>query len=128
MITITETAAGIILDTIDAQEMENVYLELRITGGGCSGLQYALGLTELDDIGIDEVVHESNGVKILTTLRELKYVDGSVIDFVDMPMGKGFKIINPQATKSCGCGSSFSTGDDDISELNEGKGCGSCKG
>ena len=87
MITITETAAEIILDTIDAQEMENVYLELRITGGGCSGLQYALGLTELDDIGIDEVVHESNGVKILTTLKELKYVDGCVIDYVDMPMG-----------------------------------------
>ena len=41
MITITETAAEIILETIDAQEMENVYLELRITGGGCSGLQYA---------------------------------------------------------------------------------------
>jgi len=80
-------------------------------------------LTELDDIGIDEIVHESNGIKILTTLRELKYVDGSVIDYIDLPMGQGFKVNNPQATKSCGCGSSFSTGDDDISELNEGKGC-----
>lgn len=128
MITITEKAAEMILDTIDAQEMKNVYLELRIVGGGCSGLQYALGLTELDDIGIDEIVHESNGVKILTTTRELKYVDGSVIDYIDLPMGQGFKVNNPQATKSCGCGSSFSTGDDDISELNGGKGCGSCKG
>lgn len=128
MITITEKAAEMILDTIDAQEMKNVYLELRIVGGGCSGLQYALGLTELDDIGIDEIVHESNGVKILTTSRELKYVDGSVIDYIDLPMGQGFKVNNPQATKSCGCGSSFSTGDDDISELNGGKGCGSCKG
>lgn len=127
MITITEKAAEMILDTIDAQEMKNVYLELRIVGGGCSGLQYALGLTELDDIGIDEIVHESNGVKILTTTRELKYVDGSVIDYIDLPMGQGFKVNNPQATKSCGCGSSFSTGDDDISELNGGKGCGSCK-
>lgn len=127
MITITEKAAEIILDTIEAQEMNNVYLELRITGGGCSGLQYALGLTELDDIGIDEIVHESNGIKILTTLRELKYVDGSVIDYIDLPMGQGFKVNNPQATKSCGCGSSFSTGDDDISELNEGKGCSACK-
>jgi iron-sulfur cluster assembly protein len=128
MITITEKAAEMILDTIDAQEMKNVYLELRIVGGGCSGLQYALGLTELDDIGIDEIVHESNGVKILTTTRELKYVDGSIIDYIDLPMGQGFKVNNPQATKSCGCGSSFSTGDDDISELNGGKGCGSCKG
>ncbi len=127
MITITEKAAEIILDTIEAQDMNNVYLELRITGGGCSGLQYALGLTELDDIGIDEIVHESNGIKILTTLRELKYVDGSVIDYIDLPMGQGFKVNNPQATKSCGCGSSFSTGDDDISELNEGKGCSACK-
>jgi iron-sulfur cluster assembly protein len=127
MITITETAAEIILDTIEAQEMENVYLELRITGGGCSGLQYALGLTELDDIRIDEVVHESNGIKILTSLRDLKYADGSVIDYIDLPMGKGFKVNNPQATKSCGCGSSFSTGDEDISELNEGKGCSACK-
>lgn len=127
MITITEKAAEIILDTIEAQDMNNVYLELRITGGGCSGLQYALGLTELDDIGIDEIVHECNGIKILTTLRELKYVDGSVIDYIDLPMGQGFKVNNPQATKSCGCGSSFSTGDDDISELNEGKGCSACK-
>ena len=127
MITITEKAAEIILDTIEAQDMNNVYLELRITGGGCSGLQYALGLTELDDIGIDEIVHESNGIKILTTVRELKYVDGSVIDYIDLPMGQGFKVNNPQATKSCGCGSSFSTGDDDISELNEGKGCSACK-
>ena len=127
MITITEKAAEIILDTIEAQDMNNVYLELRITGGGCSGLQYALGLTELDDIGIDEIVHESNGIKILTTLRELKYVDGSVIDYIDLPMGQGFKVNNPQATKSCGGGSSFSTDDDDISELNEGKGCSACK-
>ncbi len=127
MISITEAAAEIILDTIEAQEMKNVYLELRITGGGCSGLQYALGLTELDDIEIDEVVHESNGIKILTSIRDLKYADGSVIDYIDLPMGKGFKVNNPQATKSCGCGSSFSTGDDDISELNEGKGCSACK-
>jgi len=55
MITITETAAELILETIDAQEMKNVYLELRITGGGCSGLQYALGLTELDDIELTKL-------------------------------------------------------------------------
>ena len=128
MITLTDKAAQMVQDVIEAQELQNPYLELRIAGGGCSGLQYALGLTEIDDLGIDEVVYESNGIKILTTLKESKYVDGSVIDYIDLPLGQGFKVNNPNATKSCGCGSSFSTGDDDISELNEGKGCGSCRG
>ena len=128
MITLTDKAAQMVQDVIEAQELQNPYLELRIAGGGCSGLQYALGLTEIDDLGIDEVVYESNGIKILTTLKESKYVDGSVIDYIDLPLGQGFKVNNPNATKSCGCGSSFSTGDDDISELNEGKGCGACRG
>jgi len=128
MITLTEKAAEMILDVIEAQELKNPYLELRIVGGGCSGLQYALGLTEIDDLGIDEVVFHSNGVNIVTTLKESKYVEGSIVDYIDMPLGGGFKVNNPKATKSCGCGSSFSTEDSDISDLNEGKGCGSCRG
>jgi iron-sulfur cluster assembly accessory protein len=128
MITLTDKAAQMIQDVIDAQELKNAYLEFRITGGGCSGLQYGLGLTEIDDLAIDEVVFESNGVNIVTTLKESKYVEGCVIDYIDLPMGAGFKVTNPNATKTCGCGSSFSTGDDDISDLNEGKGCGSCRG
>lgn len=128
MITISDKAAQMIQDVIDAQELKNAYLELRIAGGGCSGLQYALGLTEVDDLAIDEVVFESNGINILTTLKESKYVDGAVIDYIDMPLGAGFKVNNPNATKTCGCGSSFSTSDEDISELNDGKGCGSCRG
>jgi iron-sulfur cluster assembly accessory protein len=128
MITLTEKAAQMVLDVIEAQELKNPYLELRIIGGGCSGLQYALGLTEIDDLGIDEVVFHSNGVNIVTTLKESKYVEGSIVDYIDMPLGGGFKVNNPKATKSCGCGSSFSTEDSDISDLNEGKGCGSCKG
>ena len=128
MITLTEKAAQMVLDVIEAQELKNPYLELRIIGGGCSGLQYALGLTEIDDLSIDEVVFHSNGVNIVTTLKESKYVEGSIVDYFDMPLGGGFKVNNPKATKSCGCGSSFSTEDSDISDLNEGKGCGSCRG
>ena len=128
MITVSDKAAQMIQDVIDAQELKNAYLEFRITGGGCSGLQYGLGLTEIDDLAIDELVYESNGIKIVTTLKESKYVEGCVIDYIDLPMGAGFKVTNPNATKTCGCGSSFSTGDDDISDLNEGKGCGSCRG
>jgi iron-sulfur cluster assembly protein len=86
MITLTEKAAQMVLDVIEAQELKNPYLELRITGGGCSGLQYALGLTEVDDLAIDEVVFESNGVNILTTLKESKYsclafTSGEAIEF-----------------------------------------------
>ena len=126
-ITLTEKAAQMVLDVIDAQELKNPYLELRVVGGGCSGLQYGLGLTEIDDLAIDEVVFESNGVNIVTSLKESKYVEGCTIDYIDMPMGAGFKVNNPNATKSCGCGASFSTDDSDVSELNEGSGCGSCK-
>jgi iron-sulfur cluster assembly accessory protein len=128
MITITDKAADMVKDVIEAQELKNAHLELRVIGGGCSGLQYALGLTEIDDLGIDEIVFTSNGVNIMTTLKESKYVDGAVIDYIEMPLGAGFKVNNPNATKSCGCGSSFSTDDDDLPELNEGRGCGSCRG
>lgn len=128
MITITDKAAQMVQDVIEAQELKNAYLELRVVGGGCSGLQYALGLTEVDDLAIDEIVFESNGVNILTTLKESNYVEGAVIDYIDMPLGAGFKVNNPNATKSCGCGSSFSTDDDDLPQLNDGKGCGACRG
>lgn len=128
MITITDKAAQMVLDVIEAQELKNPYLELRVVGGGCSGLQYALGLTEVDDLAIDEIVFESNGVNILTTLKESNYVEGAVIDYIDMPLGAGFKVNNPNATKTCGCGSSFSTDDDDLPQLNGGKGCGACRG
>ena len=126
MITITDKAVQMILDVIDAQELKNPYLELRVAGGGCSGLQYGLGLIEIEDLAIDEVVFVSNGINIVTSFKESKYVDGCTIDYLDMAMGAGFKVSNPNATKSCGCGSSFSTDDSDVSELNEGKGCGSC--
>ena len=128
MITITDKAAQMVNDVIEAQELKNPHLELRVVGGGCSGLQYALGLTEVHDLAIDEIVFESNGVNILTTLKESKYVDGAVIDYIDMPLGAGFKVNNPNAIKTCGCGSSFQTDDDDLPQLNDGKGCGACRG
>ena len=127
-ITITDKAAELVKNTMGEIETEDPHLFVYVSGGGCSGLQYGLGLTEIDDLAIDEVVYESNGVNIVTTLKESKYVEGCVIDYIDLPLGAGFKVTNPNATKTCGCGSSFSTGDDDISGLNEGKGCGSCRG
>ena len=85
MITLTEKAAQMILDVIDAQELKNPYLELRVVGGGCSGLQYGLGLTEIDDLAIDEVVFESNGVNIVTSLKESKYVEAVSYTHLTLP-------------------------------------------
>ena len=123
---LTDKAAEIILDTIESQNVSNAYLAFFVSGGGCSGLQYGLALAD-GEPDLDEVVLYDKNVKIAVDRKSAKYVSGSIIDYVETSMGGGFKVENPQAVKTCGCSSSFSTEDDDISELNQGSGCSACK-
>jgi iron-sulfur cluster assembly protein len=108
-ITLTETAAKEIKDIIQQQALpaENTRLRVGVKGGGCSGFSYMLDLTE-EPVGEADEEMESHGVKILIDSRSALYLDGTQIDFKDEVMGRGFVFKNPNATSTCGCGSSFS--------------------
>jgi iron-sulfur cluster assembly protein len=127
-ITITDTAASMILDNIESMEIADPFLNFYVAGGGCSGLQYGLALSE-GDVEIDDVVVFVKGIKIAIDSKSAKYVDGCEIDYITTnEMTGGFKINNPNAKKGCGCGRSFAADEnDDISTLNDGAGCSSCR-
>ena len=80
-------------------------LRLSVEGGGCSGFQYRFGLAE--SIEGDDLVVETDGVKLVVDPVSLDLVAGSVVDFVDSLGGSAFKVENPLAAAGCGCGSSF---------------------
>jgi iron-sulfur cluster assembly protein len=108
-ITLSEMAATEIRKIIKEQGLPETDTKLRVgvKGGGCSGFQYMLDLVEEPKSEMDEEL-EDKGVKILIDMKSYLYLNGTEIDFKDEVMGKGFVFKNPNATSSCGCGSSFS--------------------
>lgn len=117
-ITMSEKAATEIKGLFDAQGIQNAALRVFVSGGGCSGLQYGMAIA--DEVEEGDVEFEQHGVRILVDPLSINYIAGASIDYVEDPMGGGFKIDNPNAVRSCGCGSSFSTEDGE-----SGGGCGS---
>ncbi len=107
-IQLSETAAREIKTIIQQQELdaEKIRLRVGVKGGGCSGFSYVLDLTE-SERETDEIT-EQHGVRIICDPKSLIYLDNTTIDFKDEIMGRGFVFNNPNATSSCGCGSSFS--------------------
>jgi iron-sulfur cluster assembly accessory protein len=81
-------------------------LRLAVTGGGCSGFQYNFALD--DARAADDLAVEEGGVTVLIDSTSLEFLKGAEIDFVDDLIGASFKVNNPNATSSCGCGTSFS--------------------
>ena len=108
VVKLTENAAREVRTIIDQQELdaEKVRLRVGVKGGGCSGFSYLLDLTETQK-ETDEVF-EQHGIKVIVDPKSLLYLNGTVIDFRDEIMGRGFVFQNPNATTTCGCGSSFS--------------------
>jgi len=106
-LTLTETAAREINTIIKQQELdaENVRLRVGVKGGGCSGFSYLLDLTE-QQRDTDEAFEEHR-IKVVCDPKSYLYLNGTTIDFKDEVMGRGFVFNNPNATSSCGCGSSF---------------------
>jgi iron-sulfur cluster assembly accessory protein len=104
-IALTERAARRI-NEIMAAEPEGSMLRISVNGGGCSGFQYAFDVdrTRQDD----DLLIEKDGAIVVVDEVSVQYMDGSVIDFVDDLIGQSFKIENPHAIASCGCGTSFS--------------------
>lgn len=109
MVTITSGAAEK-LGGILAQKglKESHALRVFVKGGGCGGMQY--GMTFDDSTNNDDMIYEQHGVRVVVDPTSLFYIEGAEIDYVDNLMGGGFHIENPQATSSCGCGSSFRVG------------------
>ena len=107
-IEVTETAVREIKTIVEQQELdtEKVCLRLGVKGGGCSGFSYVLDLTEQQNEG-DEMF-EQHGIKVVCDPKSYLYLNGTTVDFKDEVMGRGFVFNNPNATSSCGCGSSFS--------------------
>ncbi len=104
-IALTERAARRISE-IMAREPEGSMLRISVNGGGCSGFAYAFDVDRTRQE--EDIVVERDGVSVLVDQVSLQYMDGSVIDFVDDLIGQSFKIQNPHAVASCGCGTSFS--------------------
>lgn len=119
-ITLSSRAAQELKDLLQSENKTNAALRVWVAGGGCSGLTYGIALDENEAEEGDQQF-EDNGIKILIDGMSLQYMDGSCVDYVDDSMGGGFKVENPNATQSCGCGSSFQT-----EESQSSGGCGSC--
>jgi len=107
MIKLTENAAKEIKNIIKEQEMseDNTCLRVGVKGGGCSGFGYILDLTESKNENDEEFEHYD--VKVLCDPKSYLYLNGTTIDFKNEIMGRGFTFQNPNATTTCGCGSSF---------------------
>jgi iron-sulfur cluster assembly protein len=108
MVTLTPAAVEKVSSLIQAKDNDQLALRIFIKSGGCSGFSYGMALDEKKD---NDQAFEIEGVKVLIDEMSGQYLNGAVVDFVDSMMGAGFKIENPNATSTCGCGSSFKTAD-----------------
>ena len=104
-VTLSERAATRILGIL-AGEPGGTALRISVSGGGCSGFQYGFDLDR--NRSNDDLIIERNGAAVVIDSVSLPFMTGSEIDFVDDVIGQSFQIKNPNATASCGCGTSFS--------------------
>jgi iron-sulfur cluster assembly accessory protein len=107
LITISSKAAEKVTEFMKQENKDNLYLRVYVSGGGCSGLSYGMGFEEKVDE--DDAVINKNGVQVIVDNYSQKYLKGANIDYIESLIGSGFKINNPNVTKSCSCGHSFST-------------------
>lgn len=109
MITLTESAVDAVSRFIASSEKPMAGLRIEVTDGGCSGFQYGLRLDEQQNAS--DTVVDCGSIKVLIDETSMPMLDGMTVDFVDSLEGSGFKFTNPNAVKSCACGTSFSTED-----------------
>lgn len=107
MISLTERAVKELRRIIQEQSLpENTVVRVGVKGGGCSGFSYSLGFD--DTVHEADQIAESDGLRLVCDPKSFLYLNGTELDFEESLMGRGFKFGNPNATKSCGCGESFS--------------------
>jgi iron-sulfur cluster assembly protein len=109
MIELTDTAVAKVKELMEAQERLDHGLRVYVAGGGCSGFRYGMALeSEADE---EDQVLEFDGLKVFLDPQSLHYLEGARVDYVETMMGAGFKVDNPQAVSTCGCGHSFKAGE-----------------
>jgi iron-sulfur cluster assembly protein len=109
MLTITDKAAEKVKNLLVEKGAESGALRVFVAGGGCSGYQYGMALAH--EAEEDDLVLEQGGVRLLVDPESAPLLSGAEIDYVEDIMKSGFTIFNPNAVKSCACGSSFDTAD-----------------
>lgn len=107
MITVTDSAFQHLQALVTERGEPGKGLRISVESGGCAGMQY--GMT-LDDAQAGDEVIEKDAVKVLIDPQSLQYLNGSTVDYSDDLAGAGFRIHNPNAVRSCGCGTSFEAG------------------
>ncbi len=107
MITVTDSAKNKIVDLRNTEgKSDDHNIRVSVQGGGCSGLMYDLDFDS--EVREKDEVFEDKGIKILVDRKSLLYLLGTTLDFSDGLNGKGFQFVNPNASRTCGCGESFS--------------------
>lgn len=110
MITITENAAEKLQEMLQEENNPSLFLRVGVKEGGCSGFSYGMGFDDEAAEGDTEL--EIHGIKVMVDQDSAKYLRGLIIDYKESAMSGGFTIDNPNATVTCGCGSSFRTATD----------------
>lgn len=118
-VSLTPTAVQAVRDLLAKRNLDGYALRVFISGGGCSGFQYGMALEQ--NIRDEDLTYDYGDVKVVVDEVSINYLRGATVDYIEDVMGSGFKIENPNAISSCGCGSSFRTKD---SEGASGEGCG----
>ena len=104
IVRLTDNAAEEVKSLLQKAENAGKHLRVYVEQGGCSGMQYAM---IFDEKRPDDAVSDGHGVEVLVDPFSAKYLRGAVVDFSDSLTAGGFKITNPNAAQSCGCGKSF---------------------
>ena len=107
MITLTSAAANMLNKVMVDKGLTDYALRVFVSGGGCAGLSYGMTFVEGPDLG--DQIFETDQVKVIIDSGSFQYLNGANIDYIDNLMGGGFRIENPNAVRSCACGSSFQT-------------------
>ncbi|WP_042165415.1 HesB/IscA family protein [Paenibacillus gorillae] len=107
MITISDSATDKIKEMLEEEGTPGLFLRIGVKEGGCSGFSYGMGFD--DEESDSDKSLELSGMKVVVDEESMKYLNGLLIDWKDSAMGGGFTIDNPNATATCGCGSSFRT-------------------
>lgn len=106
VVTLTESAVKEIKRLLDLQSLTEGGLRLGVKGGGCSGLSYTVNFDER--VGPHDQVYEVDGIKVIVDTKSAIYLQGTQLDFQKDLMSGSFRFLNPNASKTCGCGESFS--------------------
>lgn len=106
LVTVTGAAAAELRRAMEAQGKQEMALRIAVFPGGCAGMQYGLSLDSEEQPGDEEF--ESGGIRLVVGRQDLPLIAGMQVDYVQSVSGSGFKVENPNASDSCGCGSSFS--------------------